>query len=122
MKAFVAACCAVLLGLSAFPGRAEEAAGDWTGVLAGELHVIVHITKEGQGRYAVSLESPDQGSFILRADKVEVTADHLAFSLPDIDAHYQGVWQPEQTAWVGSWEQAQTIPLVLSRRAKIAAS
>ncbi len=116
MRLLAAAFAMLVLGLSASATHAEEAAGDWSGVLAGELHVIVHITKEGGGRYAVTLESPDQGSFILRADKVEVEADHLAFNLPDIEARYDGAWKPEQGAWVGAWTQAQTLPLSLSRR------
>src|SRR5271168_3866228 len=47
--------------LAAAPAFAQEAVGDWTGLLAGQLHIIVHITKSTDGPYSGSLESPDQG-------------------------------------------------------------
>ena len=61
--------------LAAGSAMAEEAAGDWSGLLGGQLHVIVHVTKDADGHYGATLESPDQGSFVLPADKVVVDAD-----------------------------------------------
>lgn len=93
----------------------EEAAGDWGGLLAGQLHIIVHVTKNTEGRYGASLESPDQGAFILQAENVEVSQDHLAFSIPKLGGRYDGAWDANQKAWVGMWKQGQSLPLSLSR-------
>jgi hypothetical protein len=62
----------------------SKAVGDWTGLLAGQLHIIVHITKSADGHYSGSLESPDQGAFVLPAENVEATPTHLAFSIPKL--------------------------------------
>jgi hypothetical protein len=68
--------------LTAAPAVAQEAVGGWTGLLAARLHIIVHITENAEGRYSGSLESPDQGSFVLPAENVEATSAYLAFSHP----------------------------------------
>lgn len=101
--------------LAAGSVSAEEAAGDWSGLLAGRLHVIVHVTKDADGRYGATLESPDQGSFVLPADKVTADAEHFSFTIPRIGGSFAGTWTPEKNGWVGTWTQGPSIPLVLSR-------
>ncbi len=102
--------------LTASQALAQEAAGDWGGLLAGQLHVIVHVTKNADGHYGGSLESPDQGAFVLQADNVEVTQDHLGFSIPKLGGRYDGAWNVGQKAWMGTWkQQSQSLPLTLSR-------
>ncbi|CAL4866481.1 hypothetical protein MMA231_00723 [Asticcacaulis sp. MM231] len=109
----------VLLGVAALllmsmPTFAEEAAGDWGGLLMGQLHVIVHIRKDG-GQYSATLESPDQGKFVLPADTVTTTPDHLAFAIVKINGSYDGKWDEAKQAWIGTWTQGQAMPLVLKR-------
>jgi pimeloyl-ACP methyl ester carboxylesterase len=106
----------VLFVLTAAPAFAQEAVGDWTGLLAGQLHIIVHITKSADGLYSGSLESPDQGDFVLPAEKIEVTHNHLAFSIPKINGSYDGTWDAGTKSWVGTWHQVQYIPFNLTRR------
>ena len=106
---------AAIMALSAGQVRAEEAAGDWGGLLAGQLHVIIHVKKAGDGSYSASLESPDQGTFVLPADTVTATPDHLAFAIAKISGSYDGTWDATKNAWVGTWTQGQAMPLVLSR-------
>ena len=105
---------AAALALAAGGVRAEEAAGDWGGLLAGQLHVIVHIQK-ANGAYTASLESPDQGAFVLPADTITATPDHLSFAIAKINGSYDGAWDAKQNAWVGTWTQGQNMPLVLTR-------
>jgi hypothetical protein len=113
--AIVARVLAVSFALTAGQALAQEAAGDWGGFLAGQLHIIVHITKNADGHYSGSLESPDQGAFVLPAENVEVTQDHLGFSIPKLGGRYDGAWNASQKAWVGTWKQGQSIPFILSR-------
>ena len=94
--------------------RAEEPAGDWGGLLMGQLHVIVHVKKDGT-QYRATLESPDQGTFVLPADTVTATPDHLSFAIAKIHGTYDGIWDNAQKAWVGTWTQGQAMPLVLKR-------
>ncbi len=104
-----------LLALAAGAASAEEAAGDWTGLIAGQYHVVLHVTKDPAGHYGATLESPDQGTFVLTADDVTTDPDHLSFTLAKIGAHYSGVWNADREGWVGTWTQGLTTPLVLSR-------
>jgi len=99
----------------AAPAFAEEAAGDWGGLLMGQLHIIVHVKKDDKGQYSALLESPDQGAFVLTADSTYATPDHLAFALAKINGSYDGKWDEAKQAWVGTWTQGQAMPLVLKR-------
>lgn len=108
--------------LAAGSASAEEAAGDWSGLLAGQLHVIVHVTKDAGGHYDATLESPDQGSFVLAADKVAADAGRFSFTIPRIGGSFAGTWNAEKHGWVGIWTQGQSLPLVLSRMTSRAAA
>ncbi len=114
MKKSLALISAALALVFAAPALAEDAAGDWGGLLMGQLHVIVHIKKDS-GQYSATLESPDQGKFVLPADTVTTTPDHLAFAIAKINGSYDGKWDDAQKAWVGTWTQGQPMPLVLKR-------
>ena len=113
--AIVARLLAVFFILTASRALAQEVAGDWGGLLAGQLHIIVHLTKNADGHYSGSLESPDQGAFILQAENVEITKDNLGFSIPKLGGRYDGTWSAGQETWVGIWKQGQSLPLDLSR-------
>jgi len=106
---------ASLWALAAGAASAEDAAGDWSGLLAGQYHIMVHVVKDTGGHYQATLESPDQGSFVLTADAVESDPSHLSFAVPKIGAHYAGMWNAEKKSWVGTWTQNMSIPLILSR-------
>lgn len=101
---------------------AEELAGDWSGVLAGQLHVIVHVMKDASGHYGATLESPDQGKFVLPADKVAADADRFSFTIPKIGGSFTGIWNSEKNGWVGTWTQGAVLPFVLSQMTSRAAA
>ena len=108
--------------LAAGSAMAEEAAGDWSGLLAGQLHIIVHVTKDAGGHYGATLESPDQGKVVLAADQVAADADHFSFTIPKIGGSFAGTWDAAKDAWVGTWTQRATLPLVLARMTSRAAA
>jgi uncharacterized protein len=115
LSAFAARIVIVSFALSAAPAFAQEVVGDWAGLLAGQLHIIVHITKSADGHYSGSLESPDQGAFVLPAENVEATPTHLAFSIPKLGGSYDGTWDDTTRSWTGTWKQGQSIPFNLTR-------
>ena len=104
-----------LLALAAGAASAEDAAGDWSGLLAGQYHVVVHVTQDGAGHYRATLESPDQGNLVLPVDSVVTDPDHLSFTIPKISASYAGMWNAGTKSWVGTWNQGLSTPLVLRR-------
>jgi uncharacterized protein len=105
----------VLLALAVGAVSAEDAAGDWGGLLAGQYHIVVHVTKEGAGHYKAALESPDQGSVVLPADDVVTDANHFSFTIPKISATYTGHWDAGKKGWVGTWTQGVIMSLFLTR-------
>ena len=99
-----ATCLSTVAGLLAFSAgmaSSEDVAGDWVGLLNGQFHVVVHVTRVGAGPYQATLESPDQGSFVLPVDSIVTDPDHFSFTVPKIGANYAGVWDGDKKAWVG---------------------
>lgn len=108
--------------LAAGTASAGEAAGDWNGLLGGQLHIIVHVTKDAGGHYGATLERPDQGRFVLPADKVVADGDHFSFTIDKIGGSFAGAWSAGKNGWAGTWTQGQSLPLVLSRMTSRAAA
>jgi len=104
-----------LLALAVGAVSAEDAAGDWGGLLAGQYHIVAHVAKDGTGHYKATLESPDQGSVVLPVADVVTDSDHLSFTLPKFSATYTGHWDAGKKGWVGTWTQGATMPLLLTR-------
>ena len=105
---------ALLLGAPR-TARAQDAEGDWGGLLAGQLHIIVHIHKDAAGHLSGALESPDQGKFVLPMDRVIAADGRLTFAIDQISGAYDGVWDARKRAWEGTWTQGGKLPLELKR-------
>jgi len=100
---------------------AEEAAGDWLGVLKtprAELHVGARLRKASDGSYTGDFASFDQSARNLKLSDVTASADSLAFTVPLVSSRYEARWDERRKAWVGSWTQGGTpLPLELTRGA-----
>jgi pimeloyl-ACP methyl ester carboxylesterase len=95
--------------------HAEEAAGDWGGLLAGSLRVVVHIKKSGAEGYTAVLESPDQGDAMIPVDTVKAGPDGLSFTVSRVKGSYVGHWDASKRAWEGIWDQGRPMPLEFKR-------
>ncbi|ESQ94144.1 alpha/beta hydrolase family protein [Asticcacaulis benevestitus] len=108
-----------LMGLAA-PVCAEEAAGDWSGMLV-NLRVGLHLTKDSDGHYAGFMQSLDQGGVKIPLDSIAATPDTLAYhgvnAKLGVDGRYEGHWDDAQKAWVGNWRQGGLVPLTFKRTA-----
>ena len=111
-KLLWAAAAAALIAGNAY---AEDATGDWAGLLMGQLHVIVHLTKGSDGKLGGTLESIDQGNAKIPIGTVDATPDHLTFTIPAIQGSYDGRWDEAKKQWTGTWTQLQAMPLNLHR-------
>jgi len=109
---FAAAALALLAGGAA---RAEDAAGDWAGVIAGQLHVVIHLAKGADGKLGGVMESVDQGDVKIPIGTVDATPNHLKFTVPQVNGSYDGAWDDAKTQWTGTWSQGQSIALDLHR-------
>ncbi|MEO7495801.1 MAG: alpha/beta hydrolase [Massilia sp.] len=110
------ACIALAFAFAASaPAFSEEAQGDWGGVIAGTIRVTAHITKAPDGSYHADLGSPDQTKELMVADKVTASATNLSISIERLKGKFEGEWDEKQQAWVGTWSQGKSTPLVLKR-------
>jgi len=113
----IATAVACLLCITAV--NAREPAGDWLGTLttpAGQLRLVIHITKQANDAYAGALDSLDQGAPGLALSDVSVTDDSLSFKLPAVQGGYAGRWDQASESWDGIWSQGPAkLPLKFKR-------
>ena len=107
------------LGLSAPIAFAEDPVGVWVGDLkipGGDLHIAVHLGRDGKGVLTGSFDSLDQGVRGLSLGEVTASADSLTFTVPSIRGTFTGTWQTGTKHWSGTWRQGSAnLPLDLAR-------
>ncbi len=115
MKNTFSGLCAAL-ALSTLPAaHAEDAQGQWSGLVAGTVPVVVTISKDAGGVWSAVILSPSQGNVTLAVDSVNATADHLSLRLGRVNASYEASWNAANSSWVGTWTQGPSMPLALKR-------
>ncbi len=98
--------------------HAQEAVGEWHGVLANalsEMRIGITITPKPDGGYQGALSSPDQMPGALPLDSVTMENDRLIFSSERIHGRFEAHWDRSQSAWVGVWTQGNSGPLILTK-------
>jgi murein DD-endopeptidase len=90
-------------------GQAADSAtgidGVWDGVLGGELHVVVTITKSSSGELGGTMNSVDQDA-VLALSNVTFHGDALRFEVPRVGGVYEGKLKKNGRDISGSWTQA----------------
>ncbi len=103
--------------------KAQEAPGEWHGVLSAggvELRIGMSIAAGADGVLAGSLTSPDQGSAAIPMSTVTLEGGKLVVAIPRIRARYEGTWDSAQQAWVGTFTQGAPLPLTLLKGPPVA--
>ncbi len=94
----------------------DNFSGIWNGTLnvAGQLHLVLHITQVTDGTYSGTLDSPDQNVTGIACDKVDVKTDlsgsTLNFIISKIKVSYTGKLVNDSTL-SGTFTQGVNIPL-----------
>lgn len=95
--------------------------GTWNATLkvAGDLRLVLHISKLQNGIYEGTVDSPDQNAFGIKCDKVDVTAtmqneSALNFTISKIRVSYTGKFLNDSTL-SGTFTQGVDIPLDFRR-------
>lgn len=100
--------------------RAEEAAGDWVGVMTtqstGELTLALHLRKAAAG-YVGTLDTVELGSKGVAVKVVTATADKFAIEVPTVRSRYEASWDAAAAQWAGTWTtgSGQSYPVRFSR-------
>jgi pimeloyl-ACP methyl ester carboxylesterase len=94
--------------------------GTWNGTLniAGQLHLVLHVTQSSTGIYSGALDSPDQNVTGIKCDKVETKTDAsgntLSFAITKLQVSYTGKLLNDSTL-SGTFTQGVNIPLDFHR-------
>jgi hypothetical protein len=110
---------------AALAANAQRVKGDWQGTLkvgAAELHLVVHLTADGQGGFHGALDSLDQGVNGIPLTSVSLKAANLSWAAGSIGASYQGKVSADGSLTQGTFTQGgQSLPLDFKHVAAAAA-
>lgn len=99
------------------PAFAQDAAGDWFGVLEvtpqARIPLVVHIKRDDAGVLTGTLDSPAQGASDLPLAEIVADGGRLTFKVPVVSGTYEGTWDESSKTWRGTWSQGMSLPLVL---------
>jgi CubicO group peptidase (beta-lactamase class C family) len=100
----------------AAPAMAQDAAGDWLGILEvsaqARLPLVIHLKHDDAGALSGTLDSPAQGVRGLPLAEIAAAEGRLAFTLPAIGGSYAGTWDETAKSWKGEYSQGgMTWPL-----------
>jgi|ERR1700676_2114229 len=121
LRSAVALSLALLVGAavaSAQSAAAKESdvTGEWRGALgsgAGQLHLLLTVTKLASGEYAGQLDSVDQGA-MLPMDAVTLQGAKFRFEVKPIGGVYEGTLNEARTEITGTWTQTNVAAQPLS--------
>lgn len=103
----VATLCSLLFAGGAV-GQAAESAngieGVWAGLLGGQLHLVVTVTKSSSGELGGTMNRVDQHA-VLALSNVTLHGDALRFEVPRVGGVYEGKLKKNGRDISGSWTQ-----------------
>jgi pimeloyl-ACP methyl ester carboxylesterase len=108
---------AVCLLTSALWSQQAGITGEWDGVIAGKLHVIVRVDRAADDSLHGSFESVDQGHVKLNIDTVTFDGKStVQFEMKNIGASYKAELNAGGFEMTGTWHQGGAmVPLTLRR-------
>ena len=96
----------------------QNLTGNWYGLLkfpTSSLHIVFHVNKNGNS-YTTGLESPDQGSGILTADKTTISGNIISIESSQLEMKFSGKYLADSNKITGTFTQrSNELPLVLDR-------
>jgi pimeloyl-ACP methyl ester carboxylesterase len=97
----------------------SEIEGSWQGTLtvpSASLRIVFNITKNTDGTFAATMDSPDQGAKGIMVDQVTFAKGHLLLELKRIAGSYEGDLANDGKSFAGNWKQGSaSLPLTLER-------
>ncbi|WP_182830351.1 alpha/beta hydrolase family protein [Tautonia rosea] len=101
-----------------FLDEASPALGHWVGTLKvgpAELALVLHVTSTQEGELEGTLDSPDQGSFGLKIDRISLVEQTLRFESQTIAATFEGTLAEDGQTIKGTFNQGgRATPITLT--------
>ena len=98
--------------------HSQNIVGDWQGTLkagGAELRLVLHLTKNADGRLGATLDSVDQGANGIPVASVSLKDSKLSLKVSAVKGTYEGTVNADATAIAGTWNQGQDLPLDFHR-------
>jgi CubicO group peptidase (beta-lactamase class C family) len=92
-------------------------AGDYAGVLAGALHLKLHITAGADGALSGTLDSVDQGASGIPCSDFQIDGNNLSFRVTTVNGTWKGTVSADGTSLSGTWSQGRSLALNFTRDA-----
>ncbi len=90
-------------------------AGDYAGILAGALHLKLHITAAPDGSLAGTLDSVDQGASGIPCADFQLDGNSFSFRVPAVGGKWKGAVSADGTSLAGTWNQGADMALNFTR-------
>jgi len=107
-----------LLLVGARPAQAQDIAGDWQGTLntgAGDLRLVLHITKGADGALKATLDSVDQGANGIPVSSISLKSSELSLGIDAVHGTYKGTVAADGKSISGTWSQGAPLALDFKR-------
>jgi uncharacterized protein len=99
---------------------AQDIAGDWNGTLntgAGELRLVLHVTKNPDGTLKSTLDSIDQGAKGIPVNSTTLKNSMLNLNVEAVNGSYEGKVNADAREIIGTWTQGAALSLTFHRGA-----
>ena len=99
---------------------AQEAAGDWHGVLnvppSEQLRAAIHLSAGQGGGLEGTFDTPDRATYDVPLGDVVAKDGRLSFAIPRLRAIFSGTWDAAAGGWAGTWSQGgRTLPMTFTK-------
>ena len=98
-----------------------SALGHWHGsvqIPSGSMALELNIYRSEPGALAATLESVDQApGELIPVSRIRIEGGRLSLEMDTLSASYEGRFDEGNGAWLGSWRQGITLPLIWTRGA-----
>lgn len=108
----------VFILLTTAVSLAQDITGDWNGTLntgAGELRLVLHVTKNPDGTLKSTLDSVDQGANGIPVTSTTLKDSTLNLKINAINGTYDGKVSTDGKEIVGTWTQGMGLSLTFHR-------
>ncbi len=95
--------------------KAPALGGEYAGVLAGALHLKLHITAAPDGSLKGTLDSIDQGAIGIPCTDFKTEGDSLSFRVPAVNGTWKGTVGSDGKVLTGTWSQGTPMALIFTR-------
>jgi uncharacterized protein len=116
--------CLAGMSLAGSMGQSEKKAGgivgDWKGALSAggaQLHLVLHVTKNSEGKLAATLDSVDQGAMGIPVSSAAVKDGKLNLTVDAVHGTYEGTINTDWTEIKGTWTQGAPMELTFKKSA-----